>query len=521
MGSMRFDTSQSMRLGQQMKLSPKMIQSMEILHMALPALQERIEQELESNIALETLEPGLELEGLEADAVHEELERERKESERLAREGERELVIGADGEAADFERLDGMEQAYGDGFIEQDSALPRNTHREQGDGDSKMAAMANAPSRGESLVDQLLGQWTFVEAEEDVLAAGRVIIEYVRDDGLLDADLEMIQEQKVASGGYELTQDLLEEALERVQAELEPPGIAARNIAESLLLQVDAMDGLVDEDESRLRTDTAKLISEHFEDLLENRLPQIEKKSGIDIDRIQAAKAWMHRLELAPGRLLVDERVRPIIPDVRVEFDSERDLYVAALSDDPLLHLRVSPSYTEMAKDSSTDVQTREFVEKNVRNASWLIDAIGQRKNTLLRVVNVVLMRQRDFFDHGPQHLKPLPMVDVAEQLGIHVATVSRAVADKWMETPRGYFPLRRFFSGGLETASGKDMSWEAIKEMVREIVDAEDSTKPHSDQKIADLLGDRGVTIARRTVVKYREQLGIPSARRRKIHAG
>ena len=148
-------------------------------------------------------------------------------------------------------------------------------------------------------------------------------------------------------------------------------------------------------------------------------------------------------------------------------------------------------------------------------------NTIGQRKNTLLRVVNVVLMRQRDFFDHGPQHLKPLPMVDVAEQLGIHVATVSRAVADKWMETPRGYFPLRRFFSGGLETASGKDMSWEAIKEMVREIVDAEDSTKPHSDQKIADLLGDRGVTIARRTVVKYREQLGIPSARRRKIHAG
>ncbi|HAW96470.1 MAG TPA: hypothetical protein DCX60_09355, partial [Phycisphaerales bacterium] len=125
-----------------MKLSPRMIQSMEILHMALPALQERIEQELESNIALETLEPGLELEGLEADAVHEELERERKESERLAREGERELVIGADGEAADFERLDGMEQAYGDGFIEQDSALPRSTYREQGDGVGKMAAMA-------------------------------------------------------------------------------------------------------------------------------------------------------------------------------------------------------------------------------------------------------------------------------------------------------------------------------------------------------------------------------------------
>ncbi|MCH2145729.1 MAG: RNA polymerase factor sigma-54 [Phycisphaerales bacterium] len=522
MSGMRFDNNQSMRLGQQMKLAPKMIQSMEILQMALPALQERIDQELESNAALELVEPGLELEGSEASSVQEEIDRERREEERTDSEGERELVVGHGDDALDFERLDGMEQAYGSELYGDDyGSAMRNASRTAGERDGKIDAMNNAPSRGESLVTQLLKLWAFVDVSEEVAEAGRILIGYVNDDGLLDADLETILEQSGSKSTVELTPELLERALEVVQQELEPPGIAARSVRESLLLQIDAMDPPSDDEEEQVRDDARRLISEWFDDLLENRLPQIERRSGIALERIQVAKDWMHRLELAPGKTLVDVEVRPIIPDVIVEYDPQRDEYVAALANDPLMMLRVSPSYEELAKDRSTDEATRDFVGKSVRNASWLIEAIGQRTNTLLRVVKVVLMRQRDFFDHGPQHLKPLPMVEVAEQLGIHVGTVSRAVADKWMETPRGYFPLRRFFSGGLETDSGKDVSWEAIKEMVREIVEQEDAGKPLSDQAIADLLCERGVTIARRTVVKYREQLGIPSARRRKVHGG
>lgn len=521
MGSMRFDASQSLRLGQQMKLSPKMIQSMEILHMALPALQERIEQELESNIALETVEPGLELEGLEEDAVHEELELERREEERAAREGERELVVGEGDESADFERLDGMEQAFGNELYGEDSTPSMQVVRDQNEiRDGKIDALNNTPSRGESLVEQLLKQWMFVETDEETQIVGQVIIGYIGDDGLLDADLETIREQTLASTGVDYSLELLERVLKVVQHELEPPGIAARSRSESLILQIDAMDEPETEKEEQELTDARRLIDEFFTDLLENRLPQIEKQSGIDIGRIQDAKEWMARLELSPGRVLVQENVRPIVPDVRVEYDSERDAYIAFLADDPLLHLRVSPSYEALAKDAKADAETRKFVDHNVRNAAWLIDAINQRKNTMLRVVNVVITRQRDFFDHGPQHLKPLPMLEVAEQLDIHVATVSRAVADKWMETPRGFFPLRRFFSGGLETSEGKDMSWEAVKEMVREIVDNEDSTSPLSDQAIANALAERGVEIARRTVVKYREQLGIPKARIRKDHS-
>jgi RNA polymerase sigma-54 factor len=511
-----------MRLGQQMKLAPKMIQSMEILQMALPALQERIDQELESNAALEQIEPGLELEGSEANTVQEEIERERREEQRTDSEGERELVVGHGDDALDFERLDGMEQAYGSDLYGEDyGSAMRSSNRLSGERDGKMDAMNNAPSRGESLVAQLLKLWAFVDTDDDVAEAGRILIGHINDEGLLDSDLETILELSGRSGEGGLTPELLERALTVVQQELEPPGIAARSVRESLLLQIDAMDPPVDDEEERVRDDARRLIADWFDDLLENRLPQIERRSGIDIERIQHAKEWMHRLELAPGKTLVDVEVRPIVPDVVVEYDPQRDEYVAALANDPLLMLRVSPSYQDLAKDRSADEATRDFVGNSVRNATWLIEAIGQRTNTMLRVVRVVLVRQRDFFDHGPQQLKPLPMVEVAEQLGIHVGTVSRAVADKWMETPRGYFPLRRFFSGGLETDSGKDVSWEAIKEMVREIVEAEDPGSPLSDQSITDRLGERGVTIARRTVVKYREQLGIPSARRRKVHGG
>jgi RNA polymerase sigma-54 factor len=181
--------------------------------------------------------------------------------------------------------------------------------------------------------------------------------------------------------------------------------------------------------------------------------------------------------------------------------------------------LRISPRYEEMAKDRSVDATTREFVSNNVRQATWLIESINQRRNTLLRVVNVVLARQRDYFDHGPQHLKPLPMIEVADQLGVHVATVSRAVSDKWMQTPRGLVPLRKFFSGGTETQSGESMSWDAVKARLREIVDSEDKARPLSDEALVEELKKRGIEIARRTVVKYRQQLDIPPARRRKVH--
>jgi RNA polymerase sigma-54 factor len=504
---MRFDTSQQMRLGQQMKLGPRMIQSMEILQMPMLALQERIDQELEANIALEQVEPGQDQERATPEADDDRL------AERL---DSKELKVGEESGngAEDWERLSVYESSYKEAA---DNQYSSSRYRASGERDQKMDAMANIAARGESLTEQLLHQWTFAEVAPDMRVAGEVLIGYIGSDGIIAADGETILEQNRHVPGLDLTPELIETALHELQHWLDPPGIAARDKRECFLLQIDELEandeaGEHDWDHVRL------LIRDHFEDLIQNRLPRISQGSDLSLEEIQAAMDLMKRLNLSPGKDLVDEGVPPIIPDVLVEYDEESDTYVAGLAGGVLPSLRISKRYQEMASDRKEEKSTREFVQNNVRNARWLIDAIHQRKATLMRVVNVVLSRQRDYFDHGPQHLKSLPMVEVADQLGIHVGTVSRAVADKWLQTPRGLVPLRKFFSGGTRDESGRDMSWDAIKATLQEIIDGEDRTRPMSDEALAGELKKRGIDIARRTVVKYRQQLGIPPARRRKV---
>jgi RNA polymerase sigma-54 factor len=170
-----------------------------------------------------------------------------------------------------------------------------------------------------------------------------------------------------------------------------------------------------------------------------------------------------------------------------------------------------------MLKEKNLDKKTKEFLTNNVRNARWLLESIEQRKSTIARVIRVVVDAQRDFFEKGPEFLKPLPMIQVADQLGIHVATVSRAVSEKWIQTPRGVYPLRRFFSGGTTNAEGEDMSWDAVKEKLKIIIDEEDKKNPLNDDEIVDKLKAQGIDLARRTVAKYRKILNIPTARQRK----
>ncbi|MCP3904850.1 MAG: RNA polymerase factor sigma-54 [Planctomycetes bacterium] len=504
---MRFDTSQQMRLGQQMKLGPRMIQSMEILQMPMLALQERIDQELEANIALEQVEPGADQERVTPEAEDD------GHADRLERS---ELKVGDDaGDGGDdWERLSVLESSYKDAF---DNQYSSSRYRASGERDQKMDAMANIAARGESLTEQLLHQWTFAEVDPEVRVAGEVLIGYIGGDGIVAADEETILEQNRHVPGLELSAELLDAALHELQHWLDPPGIAARDKRECFLLQIDELEA--NDEESEHDWDHVRLlIRDHFDDLIQNRLPRIAQGSDLSLEEIQAAMDLMKRLNLSPGKDLVDEGVPPIIPDVIVDFDDEEDTYVAGLASGLLPNLRISRRYQEMAQDRKEEKTTREFVQNNVRNARWLIDAIQQRKGTLMRVVNVVLTRQRDYFDHGPQHLKSLPMVEVADQLGIHVGTVSRAVADKWLQTPRGLVPLRKFFSGGTRADSGRDMSWDAIKATLQEIIDGEDRTRPMSDESLAGELKKRGIDIARRTVVKYRQQLGIPPARRRKV---
>lgn len=488
-----------------MRLAPRMIQSMEILQLPQMALQERIAQELESNIALELIEQRPD-EPATSDAADDAAA-----AETLERS---ELIAGDD---HDFERLSDFESNFGEMF--EDDYKPR-IRQQAGERDGKMDAMANTAARGETLIDQLQRQWSFFDLDPDVQRAGKLILQYLNDDGLLGTDLETILEQNQHVPGADLSPELLERALDELQHRLEPSGVAARNTRECLLLQVDALqENADDDDEAEAWEDVRTLIADHFDDLIQNRLPRIEQRAGMPIERIRASLDRMKKLNLSPGKDLVDEEVTPIIPDVIIEYDETIDEYTARLADDRLPLLQVSKRYEKMLKDREQEKTTREFIGDSVQRAKWLIDAVAQRSNTLLRVVNVVLARQREFFDYGPQHLKPMPMIDVADQLGIHVGTVSRAVSDKWLQTPRGLVALRKFFSGGAKTDSGEEMSWEAVRATLKEIVEAEDKSKPLSDEALATELKKRGIDIARRTVVKYRSQLDIPSARLRKQH--
>ena len=512
---MRFDTSQHMRLGQSMKLAPRMIQSMEILAMPLAELEERIEQELESNPTLELAE--VEPENQNERVIDGDADR-------------RTLDMGQKDATDDFERLDRYEDENpeaAENEFDEGGERPRRDELEytptrrvnDDDRDGKMDAMASAPARTASLGEQLRDQWSLVEVEPRVRELGTFLLGFLEEDGYLKTPLETIADRAPeVEGKAKPTVAELEHALRAMQLFLEPAGIAARTPQECLLLQLDAIEDDTDLDWPAKSFEHARrLVRDHLDDLKENRLPRIAEKTGFTLDEIKEALILLRRLSLHPGRRLVEETQRPIVPDVIVEYDEAQDRYVAYLNDSRMPNLRINQEYALLAKDKQAEKRDREFVKTNLSNAMWLIDAVGQRRQTLLRVVNAVIAAQREFFDFGPQALRPLPMTLVAEQLGIHVATVSRAVAEKYLATPRGIVPLRKFFSGGVQTDDGEEKAWDAIKVALQEVIAAEDKRKPMSDEALVDALKARGIEIARRTIAKYRDQLGIPSARLRK----
>ncbi|MEO1008473.1 MAG: RNA polymerase factor sigma-54 [Planctomycetota bacterium] len=527
---MRFDTSQHMRLGQQMKLSPRVIQSMEILQMPLADLEQRIEEELESNMALEVVEKTTD-------------GRDRRDADQTDRP-DRELAISDNnGSADDFARLDSFQADQPDAAdnafegTADGATLPRDaglgtrdlaSRRLSGERDGKMDAMAAAPARQASVSEQLQEQWSLAEMDGELRTLGEYLISFIDEDGYVRTPLDEIAErapEPVAelTGGRVKLLEQLPWVLEEVQLVLEPAGVAARDARECLLLQLDAVQNDPDFNEDDQTDDAIEaarwLVADHLDDLMNNRLPRIADKTTLTMDEIKGGVQLLRRLSLAPGKRLAPDRREPIIPDAIVEFDEDNDRYIAYLNDRSTMNLRINREYAEMVRTRELDKQGRDFVRKNLSNAQWLVDAIGQRRDTLLRVIHAVLDAQRDYFDYGPESLKPLPMTQVAEQLGIHVATVSRAVSDKHLQTPRGVVPLRRFFTGGTQNDQGDDVSWDAIKAALSDVVEKEDKAKPLSDEAIVRELKKRGVEIARRTVAKYRDQLGIPSARLRKTY--
>lgn len=476
-----------------MKLAPRMIQAMEILQLPMMALQERIEAELQSNPVLEMRQAGEESGPAER-------------TEEASDRGERDMVVDADAaQSEDFQRLADFEDEFGPESTASDPPL-QSRRAAAAMSDRKLEAMANTPAPQQSLNEYLHGQWSFVETDEAVRQAGRVIIDNMDDDGYIRTPIE-----ELTSGpGEGMTMATLQRALGLIQT-LEPCGVGARDLKECLLTQLAA--------EANTGADVSlevELVGRFLHDIEMNRLPQIAKRTGKTIEQIKAAIENISHLNPRPG-LLIGQRTVPVInPDVIVTIDDDGEVIVT-MNDGDLPYLHISRSYRRLAKNRKTDKKARQFLRNNIRSAQWIISAIQQRRGTVRRVAEEVFKVQRSFLDQGREALVPLPMADIAGKVGVHVATVSRAVAGKYVQTPRGIHPLRMFFSGGTRSSDGKDVAWDAIRVRLAELVEAEDKSKPLNDDELAAKLQTCGLKIARRTVAKYRKLLGIPPARKRR----
>jgi len=412
------------------------------------------------------------------------------------------LDVPTDKAPENFERVDSLDDDYRE-YMDQENYYRRTGHHEEAD--AKLEAIKNTAAPPKSLQEHLLEQWYLVDAEDSVKKAGEVIIDYIDDRGYLSVRLEQLHNKDRKDFSYED----LKAALKLIQ-QLEPVGVGAAGLVECLLIQIEQSD----EDLSFEK----QLVREYMNELLENHLPGIAKKMGCTIERLNEAIQRLSKFDTSPGLQIGQPRNHIINVDVIVEPADNEIGYSVKLANSPIPSLRISGYYSRMANNKKTSEETKRFLQNNIRSAQWIIDAIAQRKNTLLKVAASIVKHQVKFFDKGELYLKPLPMSVVAGDVRVHVATVSRAVAGKYLQFHGGIVPLRKFFSGGTENENGQAVSWEAIRAKLKQIIDEEDKSKPLSDDKIRKKLEEFGIKgLARRTVAKYRKLLKIPPARMRK----
>jgi RNA polymerase sigma-54 factor len=490
---------QGTALKQEMKINPRLYQAMDLLYMPLLDLQAHLKQELLNNPFLEMIEAEME----------EEAEQQEEEEEDEI-DWEEILLNGfeAGGRREEYEERE---------YFEPVSVASRD------------------------LADHLHDQLTLLRVSPREILLGEEIIGNINDDGYLSCPLEDVVvalNDFLQDGEAEWAETLdesrpftVDEAtamLRTVQA-FDPAGIGARELRECLLLQLrdaahqeltragdgsEAESGAVD---AQLEDTLAhRIVSEYFDQLINHRWSEISKELAITPRQVQDAADEVAKLDPKPGLKYANHGDNYIIPDLIVD---KIDLdYLVFLNDTSLPRLKLSRTYREIAQDKKKFVgDNKEFISNKLNSANWMIQAIEQRRQTMLKVMNFIVDRQRDFFEKGVQYLKPLTLREVAEVIDMHESTVSRVTNEKFVQTPRGVFPLKFFFSSGLSTTSGEDVSARGIKAQIQKLVNDEDTGKPLTDQAIVNVLKAEGIQIARRTVAKYRDQLGILSARMRK----
>jgi len=479
--------SQSTQLRQELKINPRLYQAMDLLYMPLLDLQQHLKQELLNNPFLDLVE-------------EEEEEEEQTESETGESTEEEKR-----GDEIDWEEilLDGFDTAGG----------RREEHEEKEYFEPVTVATRD-------LSDHLRDQVSLLELTPREVLLADEFIGNIGDDGYLASPIEEVVSSlndvvtEAAEEAGRDTDDLplytIEEAekmLQTVQS-LDPPGVAARTLQECLLLQLK---------EAGLQQSLPyRLVHDCFDELIAHRWSEISKRFGISASDVQGAADEIAKLDPKPGLRYSSGSDNYIIPDLIV--DKIDGVYHVFLNDANLPRLKLSKAYQEIARDKKKfDGENKEFISNKLNSANWMIQAIEQRRQTMLKVMNYIVDRQREFFDKGVQFLKPLTLREVAEVINMHESTVSRVTNEKFVQTPRGVLPLKFFFSSGLATTDGDDVSARGIKAQLEKLVQEEDPKHPLTDQAIVNILRESGVQIARRTVAKYRDQLGVLSARMRK----
>jgi len=355
-------------------------------------------------------------------------------------------------------------------------------------------------TKAESFTAHLLAQLRVAAPDDETYAICERIVGDIDNKGYFTGTLEEVAEELAVPVEH------AQRGLDLVQR-CDPTGVGARDVVECLLLQI-AVE-YPDEPEVRV------LVAEHLEALERRQIPKIAKAMDVTPERVEALKEMLAKLNPWPGSEYDTELPQYITPDVTVERVDDR--YVVYLSDEQMPDLQLSGYYQKMARGKQVNREEKQYIREKVESAKWLIRNIGQRQQTVLRIAEAIVEVQEEFLDKGTEAIKPLTLQEIADKVGLHEATVSRATRGKYMQTPQGLFELKYFFSPGLRRDSGDTQSSRSVQSLLKKIVDEEDKAKPLSDQKIADLLKQRGIHIARRTVTKYREALGILTTSLRK----
>jgi len=496
--------SQGLYLSQKMALSqvlaPQLQQSLALLQAPTLELKALVEQELQQNPVLEETVPTTEADKEETGQVGPDPALDPTEPPadvRFDPATEKPSQAPVDDFQAEFERLSQLDQEWRDHFAQTNIPL-RSADVEEEKRQFMLDSLVAPASLQESLLEQM--RTSSLAADQQPLA--ELIIGNIDENGFLAATIEEL------AASAQCAPERVIEVLKVIQS-FHPPGVGARDLRECLLLQL--------ERDQRTRSLEYRIVSDFFEALSRRRIPEIARGTGADLDSVQEALQRIARLNPKPGRDVETAETVYVVPEVFVTRSG--DDYEVRANNDHLPHLRISNAYKDLMSQAATSPEVKNYIREKIRAGKFLIKSLHQRQQTILSIAREIVARQKEFFDKGVAGLKPMTMAQVAEAVGVHETTVSRAVSGKYMETPRGVFEMRYFFTSGIQTVSGQGLSNTSVKEMIAEIFKNEDPTKPLSDDEVAERLKAKGIVIARRTVAKYRGELNILPSNLRKVY--